>query len=462
MKSFRSTGLMLLIVGALAGYTLWDYRKAMKNEGVDVELETKLFSLASDDVLELNVQQKEALIQLKREGALWRMLKPVADEADSSAVEAFLYSALIQKGKFFRAGEEAKATNWSDYGLEPPGSTIELKSAKATETLQVSSKNAFDGSYYVRRGEELLLGDRGLAQLVGRAPNSLRQRRLWRDTESTIQRADIEVDYEGLKEKFAIVLKGDKWELEPKPVFAYDSEKVANWLVLLERLTAQEVAADLRTEASEEKKSFLLTRPSVRATLHLKKANGEAAQWVFTAGQDRAEDAFAMASSQPTVYKLPAQNLKPFRVSTSYFRDGKKPFQFPVEQAHQIEAYSEGKLYKFIKDGSLWKTDGEASELQSDQLVGLVESIHRLEALEFLPARSGTGFKPEQRVVIRDLKGTVLLDLSWGAPYPSARTMNKGMTFRYARTNLEKDEMGVSVAGVNNLSLVLAKKAEKK
>ena len=462
MKSFRSTGLMLLIVGALAGYTLWDYRKAMKNEGVDVEQETKLFSLASDDVLAINVQQKEALIQLKRDGALWQMLKPVADEADGSAVEAFLYSTLIQKGKFFRGADEAKSTNWSEYGLEPPGATIEVKTAQVTETLQVSSKNAFDGSYYVRRGDELLLGDRGLAQLVGRAPNSLRQRRLWRDTESTIERADIEVDYENIKEKFAIVLKGEKWELEPKPAFAYDSEKVAGWLVLLERLTAQEVASDLGADSVEQKKEFLLTRPSVRATLHLKKTNGESDRWIFTAGQDRAEDAFAMASTRPTVYKVPAQNLKPFRVSASYFRDGKKPFRFPLEQAQQIEAYSDGKLHKFTKDGSVWKTDGEASEIHSDRLVGLVESIHRLEAIEFLPAHTGKGFKPDQRVVIRDLNGTVLLELSWGAPYPSSNKMNKGMSFRFAKTNLEKDEMGVSVAAINSLSLILEKKADKK
>ena len=481
MRRFSSTWLMFLVVALLAGYTAWDYRKAVKEEGVDADQEKRLFAMEPGDVEEIKVQQKDDLVDIKKENGVWHMLKPVDDEADSSAVEAFNYSTVIQKGKFFRSEDDAKNTKWADYGLDPVTMSVEVKSAKKSESLQVSSKNAFDGSYYVRKGDELLLGDRGLAQIVARSPNSLRQRRLWRDTESTIERADVEVDYEGLKEKFAILLKDGKWELGPKPAFDYDLERTANWLVQLERMTAQEIEIDLDTPAADAKDievplrslgipmhfkraegpkagPWTFAKQTLRVTLHLKDAKGAAGTWILTAGPDIVQDGFVMANARSTVYKIPAQNLLPFRIPIDYFRNGKKPFNFPVEQARRIEVFNEGKQRTFIKENSDWKLEGGDSVLQPDKLVALIQNIHQLEAAEFVPQAKAKGFSAQQRVVVRDDKGAVLLDLSWGDPFPATRKYNKGMTLCYVRTNLEKDAMGVNQAAIASLNIALTEK----
>lgn len=480
MKAFRSTSVMFVLVGALAGYTYWDYRKTQKNQGVDVEQEKRLFSVESNEVSEILVRQKDAVVHAVKKNGEWSLLKPVEDEADGSAVEAFIYSAVIQKGKFFRNEDESKTTNWAEYGLDPVMSSIEVTAAKGKESVDVSSKNAFDGSYFVRKGGELLLGDRGLAQIVGRDASNMRQRRLWRDTESEISAAVVEVNYGATKAKYSIVLKGGKWEIEPKPPFLMDLEKTANWLVSLEKLTAQKVIYDLPEPAKEQKElvmrvpdlglplkfvrsqgaaagAWIFQQPSVRVKLKFKKPGGAEGEWTMTASPDFAEDAYVMSSTRATVYKIPAQNLAVFRAPVEYFRDGKKPFEFPVEQARQIETWVDGKHLKFIKDGSDWKPEG-GGESPGDKLVAMIQNVRGLEALEFYPPGQAAGFKPEQKLVVRDEKGGILLDLSWGNTFPPASSHNKGMTFRYARTNLEKDAMGVSAGAIDSLTHALAAK----
>src|SRR5205085_1227186 len=107
--------------------------------------------------------------------------------------------------------------NWAEFGLQPPGTTIEVKAAGKTETLQISSKNAFDGSFYVRRGDELLLGGHGIAQIANRDPSSFRSKRLWRETSAKIESVNAEINSEKTHGKFSVVADGANYSLQPTP-----------------------------------------------------------------------------------------------------------------------------------------------------------------------------------------------------------------------------------------------------
>ena len=87
------------------------------------------------EVTEIQVIKEGLPVHLKKDKDVWQMLKPVEDEADGSAVDAFVYSAVIQKGKFFRSDDDAKATKWADYGLEPPGSTVVVTSVSCGTSI---------------------------------------------------------------------------------------------------------------------------------------------------------------------------------------------------------------------------------------------------------------------------------------------------------------------------------------
>ncbi len=463
MKSFRSTGILSFFVVVLAVYTVWEYKKANREDGFSDAQEVKLLRFANDDVQQISLKHPDESIVLLKDGADWKMKSPIADDAETSAVDAFLYSLQIQKGKIFRGEEESKSINWAEFGLEPAGTVIELKGSKNTETVSVSSKNAYDGSFYVRVGDRLLLGDRGLAQIVSRDAKALRARRLWRATGAQIERIDAQFNSENLKEKFQVSKNGDKWTLDPQPSYAVDNTRIESWIESIQALLPSEIVGE--DTAPEGKSNDLLVKPASVITFHLKKVDGAVGDWTLTAGQDKAGETYMFTNQRPTIYKTASSAFQSLRVGRDYFRDGKIAFKFPVEQVTEVEILTAKLKAKIKKDGSNWKSEDSKTELDQDKLVELIHGLSGLEAQEFIPIGQAKGFAPDQRIVIRGNKGQVLLDFQWGAQYKGLRPFNKNMTFRFAKTNLEKEAMGLDATKLASLidpQLVKKNKVDKK
>jgi hypothetical protein len=455
MKAFRGTALLSIFVVMVAGYTAWEYKKAAQDAGTNTEQEKRLFTIKHEDVQKIKLTRPTETILIQQEAGFWKIKSPVEDTADASSVDALLYSLLNQKGKIFRSEEDMKAPNWAEFGLEPPGNIVEVKDKKSTETLSVSSKNAFDGSFYLRQGSDLLLGDRGLAQAVSKDANAFRLRRLWREGDTPIDSARVEINAD-IKDKYTLVKKTD-WAMEPAPGFAVDPARIAEWVKHVQALTPSEIVGE--TLSDEDKKNALLPKPSMILKLHYKEG-----ELTITAGQDKSDDVYLYTSARPTVYKAARSALDVIRVPKDYFRDGRKAFHFPVEQAREVMVHHGPFSHTFKKDDAGWKlADGSEKEftLDQDKLIAFFQNLNALEAQEFQPASAGKGYKPDQHIVVKGDKGQTLLDLSWGDEYKAKRPFNKGMTFRFVKTNLEKEVMGLQSPKITNLmeSTMVTKKA---
>ena len=464
MKAFRGTAILSLCVVALALYTAWEYKKAGDSSG-DAPEEKHLFLFNSDQVEQVQIIRGTETILIVLEGDSWKMKKPFVDDAETSVMDAFIYSVRMQKGKTFRGEDEKKATKWADFGLEPPGSVVEITSNKKTETLAVSSKNAFDGSYYIRQGDELMLGDHGLAQIIGRDASAFRSRRLWREGEAIVESVQAAIDLDKIKDKITVKRNGENYQIEPMPAFPVDEVRLSQWVRNILALTPNEIASDTLSE--EEKRQFLLVKPSLEAHVQFKKADGGKGDWSLTIGQDKADDVYLYTNQRPTVYKSNSKSLAKIRVDRQYFRDSKHAFKIPVERAHEVQISKGEFKHGFIKEGSTWKLKegGKDWELNADKLAALFQALSSLEADEFPPGKEAKGFKGDQQLLVLDDKGKIIFDLKWGDEFKAKQAYNKGMTLRFVQTNLEKDPMGVNaskIAGLIDTSLVKKKSDGKK
>lgn len=427
---------------ALALYTAWEYRKAQDSIGSSPE-EKKLFSLVKEQIDKIKISHPAAILELEKKDGEWQILQPVQDQAEETAVEALLYSLTIQHGKNFRTDDSSKTTNLAEFGLDKPGSVVEITGNGKTETLNVSNKNAFDGSYYISQGGEVLLGDRGLAQVVAKDVKHLRSRHVWCVGDADIESATVELNLDGAKDKYSIKKVDGVLTVDPKPKFAVDPEKVRKWVGNLQTVTAVELSVDQPN--AEDKRNFLLVKPSFIAKFHFKRKDGSEGDWSFTVGQDKAEDVYAVASTRDTVYKYSRNGLKDVRVSREYFREGKAPFKFPIEQATQVDLRQGEMNYKFKKDGAEWKLEGDGKDLKfdADKLVKLMQSLSNIEAAEFFPMKDLKGVKDSERLAVRDGKGAVLFEMSWGDEYQARQPYNKPLSLRMVKTNLSSDGMGI-------------------
>ncbi|MBX3023195.1 MAG: DUF4340 domain-containing protein [Bdellovibrionales bacterium] len=445
MKGFRATWAMSALVVVLAGYTYYEYRNASRD--LDrAQGERQAFTLKREDINEIRLSSKGESTLLRKEGDDWKVIEPVADLAEGTAIEGFLFQTLPIKLKTFR-GEEDGPPNFAEYGLEIPDSSIELATKDAREKLDVSAKHAFDGSFYVRSNGEALLGDAGLAQIVGRPPSNFRSRRLWRNDEAAVERVDVSFD--GGRDKYTLQMTNGKWDLEPKSAFQVDSEKVEKWIEKVQNLLPNDFEKEGLT--AEEKSKYLLAKPATVVTFKYKGKDGKLAEWQMTLGQDRAEDVFVYTDQRPTIYKTSKVSTAGIKVPPQFFREGKAPFQFDVEKAREVRVTVAKESHLFKKTDKGWElAEGASKDLELDQekLVQLFQNVRNLEAQEFVP---GATVKAAPQVEIHGDGGQVLLALAWGDQYKAKSPWNGASTFRFVKTNLGKEVMGMAADKLDKL-----------
>jgi hypothetical protein len=431
MKTFRTTWLMTLLVIGIAAYTIYDYRRTANDPGL-AENERLAFTLTPDQPTQIKIIKPEETIFLNKEGENWEMTEPVKDLGDTPSIQGYIYSLLAQRVRTFRLDEDAKtAPDWKEAGLDKPAVTIEVSGAGKTETISLGSKNAFDGSFYVREKDELLLGDTAFAQLRDRTANSFRSRKLWRETKVP-ERAEL--NSQGVK--FTLLKKDGQWTLEPKPDYELDPEKIQEWFDRVREFQANYIEKDGINKEDTEK--YLLRKPSFIAKL------GD--DWILTAGQDRAEDVFLYTNKRDTLYKTSVSAMSDIAVKPSYFRDGRKGFAFPLEQVRRIELTSGKKEHVIVKNGSDWSLDGAESkdhELDTVKLATFLQNARSLSGKEFY--EKGQGFPEKPQIAMLDKDGQPVFQLWWGS-------LIKGTNDVYAKTNLEKQVMSLSKEKIDELT----------
>src|SRR5574342_242743 len=80
----RTIFALAFLVVVVAG-TVWKVTR--KDAHVRRSLASKTLDLKKEDVDELEIGNNKATVVLKKEGAEWKLVKPVADRADQKAVE---------------------------------------------------------------------------------------------------------------------------------------------------------------------------------------------------------------------------------------------------------------------------------------------------------------------------------------------------------------------------------------
>jgi hypothetical protein len=439
---FLSTWVMAALVAVLAAYTFYEFKNSDDNVSSD-KGEHRVFSLLRDDIEEISINARGVETVIQRQGDKWTLIKPIEDLAEASAVEGFVYSLLVQKGKDFRTDTD-KAPVWSEFGLDPAGSKVVVRGKGKTETLEISSKNAFDGSFYIRVKDQLWLGDRALAQLLEREPASFRSRKVYRGPEQ-VNAVEVALDYLGEKQEYAVKRADDNalWKLEPDPGFAVDSAKVASWVQKIQALNGTE---------------FMPEVPKGKPSLVLKLGGSQ-----ITFSSDIADQVFVMADQRPAVYRVAASALDTLRVPKIYFRDGRAPFKFPVELVREIEIHSGEVNNQFVKKDANWEVKQPVAgvELDQEKLVSLIQSVQSLDAAEFVD--NGQGFPATPQLSFRDAAGKTLLTVAWGNAYKPKYSFNKGQSLIAVRVSGLKEVIGLPKDKLDHLvDSAIIRKTEKK
>lgn len=146
MMKFRSTGILLLVFAALAGYLYFFELKKMPSEE-PVDKSTWVLTLSQDDVQQLTVTYQGKTGAFVKTDGVWHLGAVDGAEADATLLDSVVVSLVDLKAtRVLTQSVESLAT----YGLEPPAMTVVLGLAGGgQEVLLAGDKNLQGTQYYV-------------------------------------------------------------------------------------------------------------------------------------------------------------------------------------------------------------------------------------------------------------------------------------------------------------------------
>jgi hypothetical protein len=398
-KKFTPTLVFGVLVASLVAFSLFDYKKAKKDAALG-EHEEKLLTLSEGEVIEVAIHSKKLNLQLKSEDGNWHMIEPLKDDADDLAVVGLLNA--IKDAKAQAVSDDSKknsSIDWAQYGLAP-GVDVEIKTDQGKQdTFKISDSNAYDGSFYVRKGDRLLVGDRGLARIVDLEVKNFRSHLIWR-TKGEISRVEFKYTYLG-EAKRAVLTKGEKeWNIEPKFDLPLSQQNVKDWLQSIHDLRALDFAAN---EISPKTMAqFGLTKPSMVSVFTVSQmGKNSSVTWTVGEGKSGTNEIFVMSSVLPEIFKSTQFSLRDVRIPAEQLLDGDQALVFPLEQALEVQVLVDGKAKKFTKGEKGW-----------DKLVDFFQKLKGVGPIAADPPVGTVFDEKKNHLTVKNDSG-VLLDLIW-------------------------------------------------
>jgi hypothetical protein len=442
MKAFRSTGLLAVVVAAIVGITVFINQRDEKSAAQVAEQE-KVVKVTENDVSQIKIVKPTETLLLKRDAKGWSVAEPLVDEVENETMSSFMGS-ISQERATDLTKEKKPPINWTEYHLEPPGATFEFtKKDNQVETISVSKSAAFDGNYFLRRGDQLLLGSNAWGGIVGRDVNQFRSKKVLRQS-GVVQRINVEGSHSDAKDKFTLTKVGDKeWVLDGAPGLAIDADKVTKFVEHIKNLRALDFLSDKPK----------LDAPISRISFVFEKQDPEVPVWQIEVGPEKDGVAHGKSTSVSAIFKLSSHDAEQLRVDRGRFRNEKQPFQLDGQAVTELLVKTDGKKWTYKKQGNDWEVVEKTDKpVDSKNVQSVVGRMLNLEAKEFLGSKPAKGDGRHQ-LEFRDKEGKTMLKVSFGDEFTPSSGPNKGTPMIYARSSLVPDTVAVRAGDLKEMPL---------
>lgn len=514
MRVFRSTLIMAVVVLTVIYISYREYGRQQQSEKEKEIQERVIKNWKEEDVNEIKLHHSNFNLLLKKENEEWSLLEPLKDLASATKIKNYLSSFFKKKAKILLKSSQndpsSEPINWSDYGLESPGYTFQLKAAlsatsttkkkkkplpyetkkskeskeKKGETLHseslridLSSFQSYDGKYFLRinKGEELLLAQGSWTDLTSSDAESFREKKFFVENW-----APHHFLFQFQKKKFEFQKKQGEWVFLKNESLKIDSDFLSQLVNEIRDLKADKFSSESSKNQSLVK--YRLHRPRWIVQLsHIRKPGltkkeaqdlAEIKKWELKLSPPKNKVIYADVSRRNFIGQISEGTVKNWPKKLNDFRDKNHPFSFDQELAFHVSLFWNNKTLNFEKiekkeetkkssdkKEKKWKLLGQKSsekEVKEPQLLSFLRQISRLKAEDFLGSQFQSRTK-KNHISIKDASGNILLHLNWN------KTLNrKKETFYYVSSQKISDTLLIKKKSLEDiLDIQLTEKKKK-
>ena len=369
MKS-RNLLVAAVLLAALSGVVWWAKKHPKSDTSTTADKSLKLVDVPADQLQQIEIKKKDGTaIDLKREGAGWKMTSPNSFAADQDAVSTLLSSVSPLNADSVVADNSAQA---AQYGLATPSLAVSLtrKNGKTDRILFGDDAPAGSLVYAEHESDPKIYAVASSAKTsFDKTENDLRDKKLL--SFSSEKLTSVELD----NSKSSVVLgknnQGD-WQITKPTPFRADSFQVDD---LVRKL--QDAKMDLANGADDQKKNeSLFASGQLVSVVKVTDASGPKTLEV----RKNKDSFYAKSSVVPGIYKLSGDLGTSLAKNPEDLRNHKL-FDFGFNDLNKLEYRNGAANSVYQKAGQDWKSDGKSIDSGSVQAV--IDQLRDLSATGF-------------------------------------------------------------------------------
>ncbi len=463
MKGFRGTLIFAIVVAAVVGLSVWQYKHSAK-EAEEKTIKASLFhELKAADVVEYDFTGPKGSFKIKGNGSDWQIVAPFQDRANGDYVKSNITSIFGQSVVSPESG--GVAIDWSKFGLVDPEETIVLHFRDGkTQTLKVGRVRTYDDGYYLRRNNEpdLLVGDRGWDGILSKTVEDFRYKKP-EIPPADIQTLTIRSLRKGKLVNFTIAQKDGVWSIVGHPDIRIATSLVNQWINSIRDLTADTVVSD--TKASADLKKYKLSHPEIEFDLAYENP-AKTKHVIAISGATKGGEVHWYSTDNPAIYEMSAGKTDILIKTPDDLRDLGFVFAFDQDQAahltyDRVTDASTGHAVKPVTPIhiALDKVNGEWTLHKADpkknvdqvEVKNFLTYLRGLKASKFLKQKVAQALK-ENDVEIKNEKGDVIYHLQWGGSLTDKLADKAKIEYYAAKANVSNEYFEVTKATLDELA----------
>lgn len=408
----------------LAGLAFFAYKKDEKDKE-EARQEALIFKdeIQKEEAVQIVLKQggRKSIEIVKNKEEKWDIVYPLQDWAGGLSVENLLTDILSRQAERIDRGSDP----WREYHLDPPFAVLSLKNKEGREwSVEVSDEPSFDQRYFLKKDDQLFLGDAQWRKLSRLVLESYRDKSLYR-----FKRDPVRISYRFKNKNYNFQYQDHQWQWRGSVLFPISSSAAAKFINIFRQdlvqsfLSKEEsskmIQPDLTLKfygrSSEGGAEASSEKPSEKSSGNKAEASSDKKTetvWSLDLKKTAAGGSYVRVSSRDFVYQLDESFTN--KILNADFRDHRAPFRWDLKKLAQIEVQSLD--LNFIaeqQEGSSWKAvQPEGYRLKDSLFRSFLDWLGRVSALSY--HKKKVKGRQAVRILLKNKEGAVFFQLDLG------------------------------------------------
>ncbi|MDE0518957.1 MAG: DUF4340 domain-containing protein [Bdellovibrionales bacterium] len=464
MKRWLGRFIYFVIVIGTASLAFYQYKQSQEEQQKSEKQNLVFPSLKLPQVQAFSIEKGDTYIHILNKSGEWYLDSPIKDLADRDLVGDWIENLLSEKIKTIKE----EGVDWAEYGLDQNVGSIEIITNSGTKLkLDISHYSAFDGRFYIRKEESLLLGNTSWASLTDKQGDYFRSYKVL-----NIGERPVSLHYDSKLFKAHLDWDNYKWkwsdhkeEQEDTPtLFPLSHSELESYWSSFSNISFEK---EVYPNTKGLRNKFKLTKPNIELQMEFK-PKGQ--KWSLKISPEINGKFYAMVSNRDYIFTLSQEQRDRILLTEQIIRDHHQPFQFKRKEAHFIEWKGYDLDIQAKKEKEKWmlvRTEGDKkkSELNVEELKNVLNKLSTLSAKKYFSKEKS--FIKTAALIIKNKKEVPILKLELGAPveWQEHKGKDEKSKMVYVRSNIGQEVMALDFKAVKSIfssSLLQTNKEQEK